>query len=91
MVRWQRNPKGALIAGVSTGLAGVCGCSVWLIRMCWVLAVLISLKFTLLAYLLLALLLPSAAESRQEEDAQPLSRVQQLEEEFRELEKRMGS
>lgn len=98
MARWSRNPRGALVAGVSTGLARLCGCNVWLIRMGWVLAALISLKLTLIAYLVLAFFLPARSGDNQEPQAatvagnlhepQPLSRVQQLEEEFRELEKR---
>ncbi len=93
MARWYRDPKGALVAGVSTGLAGSFGCSVWLIRMCWVLAGLIYLKLAILAYLILALVLPAeaGASDKPESVTQPVSRVQQLEEEFRELEKRLGS
>ena len=93
MSRWYRDPEGALVAGVSTGLAGSFGCKVWLIRMCWVLAALISLKWTILVYLVLAFVLPvgeRVAEGR-EEATEPVSRVQQLEEEFRELEKRLGA
>ena len=93
MKRWYREPKGALVAGVSTGLADSFGCTVWLVRMCWVLAALISLKVAILAYLILALVLPSGRHTadKREESLQPVSRVQQLEEEFRELEKRLGS
>ena len=93
MKRWYREPKGALVAGVSTGLAASFGCPVWLVRMCWVLAALISLKVAILAYLILALVLPSERHEadKREESLQPFSRVQQLEEEFRELEKRLGS
>ena len=82
------------VVGVSTGLAALCGCSPWLIRMGWVLAGLISLKFTLLAYLVLALVMParkSAADTRaRQEPSAEVSKVEALEQEFRELEKRMG-
>ena len=93
MIRWYREPKGALVAGVSTGLASGFCCTVWLIRMCWVLAALLSLKLAILAYLILALVLPVRAGTadRQADISKPVSRVQQLEEEFRELEKRLGS
>ena len=93
MSRWYREPNGALVAGVSTGLAGSFCCSVWLIRMCWVLAALLSLKLAILAYLILALVLPARAGTaeRQADTSKPVSRVQQLEAEFRELEKRLGS
>ena len=93
MSRWYREPRGALVAGVSTGLAASFGCTVWLVRMCWVLAVLISLKVAILCYLVLALVLPTrkGEPESQTDDARPASRVQKLEDEFRELEKRLGS
>ena len=99
MARFYREPDGALVAGVSTGIAAGCDCSPWLVRMGWVLAGLVFTKITLLTYLLLALLVPA----RQGGDASakpdthraspdgPVSRVQQLEDEFRELEKRLGN
>ncbi len=92
MTLWQREPKGALVAGVSTTLAAKFCCTVWLVRMCWVLAALIYLKLTLLAYLVLALALPAASGpgEKGQGSKRPESRVQQLEEEFRELEKRLG-
>ena len=93
MSRWYREPDGALVAGVSTGLAGSFCCTVWLIRMCWVLAALFSLKLAILAYLILALVLPVRAGTaeRQAAISKSVSRVQQLEAEFREFEKRLSN
>jgi len=93
MSRWYREPRGALVAGVSTGLAATFGCTVWLVRMCWVLAALLSLKLAILGYLVLALVLPTrkSEPESQTDDARPAARVQELEDEFRELEKRLGS
>jgi len=93
MSRWYRDPKGALVAGVSTGLAATFGCTVWLVRMCWVLAALLSLKLAILCYLVLALVLPKQTSEQESQpgETEPVSRVQQLEDEFRELEKRVGS
>lgn len=93
MSRWYREPRGALVAGVSTGLAATFGCTVWLVRMCWVLTALLSLKLAILCYLILALVLPTrkGEPESQTNDSRPAARVQELEDEFRELEKRLGS
>ena len=93
MPRFYRDPKGAIVAGVSTGLATTFGCTVWLVRMCWVLLALLSLKLAILVYLILALILPArcGAKKNQVENSGAVDRVQQLEDEFRELEKRLGS
>lgn len=93
MTLWRRKGGGALVAGVSTGLAASFGCGVWLIRMCWVLAALVNLKLAILAYLVLALVLPAEKHPADDRDVTPqaVTRVQQLEQEFRELEKRLGT
>lgn len=92
MTLCHRKPGGALVAGVSTGLAGSLGCSVWLIRMCWVLAALINLKLAILAYLIAALVLPAEAHPADHsgDTPQAVNRVRRLEQEFRDLESRLG-
>ncbi len=102
-----RSRKSALVAGVCAGMARRFQWNVWLVRMAWVLLALITLKIALLAYLILALVLPTTdrsphsgadeagvidGEARRITPANASSlRVQRLEEEFRELERRLKS
>jgi phage shock protein PspC (stress-responsive transcriptional regulator) len=86
--RIYRNPKGALIAGDNTGLAGLLNCSPWLLRLGWILALIISLKLSIAAYLVMALLMPrQPAQSR---GSRKFTRLQVLEEEYRAIKQRLN-
>ncbi len=64
-LKWVREPKDKLIAGVATGLAQMLDVAPWVIRLLWVIAAMATFGLAVLVYVACVVALPRSDQSEE--------------------------